>query len=59
MSSKVIVKYNGGGWYSFSPSGHASYSRKNDIKIQGLQKCINLLNDFKVIGYLNNNKRLN
>ena len=38
MSSKVIVKYNGGGWYSFSPSGHTSYSRKNDIKIQGLQE---------------------
>lgn len=59
MSNKVIVKYNGGGWYSFSPNGHADYNRNNEINVQGKQKCIKLLNDYNVVGFLGNKKRIN
>lgn len=59
MSNKVIVKYNGGGWYSFSPSGHSYYNNYDNVKIQGLQKCIKLLNAYNVIGLLDNKTKIN
>lgn len=59
MNNKVIVTYNGGGWYSFSPSGHSYYNNHDNVKVQGKHKCIKLLNDYNVIGLLDNKKKLN
>lgn len=59
MSNKVIVKYNGGGWYSFSPNGHTDYNRNNEINVHGKQKCIKVLNDYNVVGFLGNKTRIN
>lgn len=31
----VKVSYLGGGWYSFSPSGHKNYNRNDELTIKG------------------------
>jgi hypothetical protein len=36
----IVVSYLGGGWYKFSPSGHAYYNGKDEITIQGKEKVI-------------------
>lgn len=33
----VKISYLGGGWYSFSPSGHKYYNRNDEIKIHGFE----------------------
>lgn len=50
----VIVDYEGGGWYRFSPSGHAFYSRSDEIVIKGKQKLIKTLKNFKLKAILKN-----
>lgn len=36
----VLVSYLGGGWYKFSPSGHAYYNNHDEITIQGKKNVI-------------------
>lgn len=47
---QVLVKDLGGGWYSFSPSGHAYYNDNDTIKIQGKNKLVKCLNRCHVLG---------
>lgn len=37
------------GWYTFSPSGHAFYSRADELKLHGKRKFIEYLANNKAI----------
>lgn len=50
----VIVSYVGGGWYRFSPSGHAYFSRSDELCIKGKNELIKTLHNFKLKAILEN-----
>lgn len=50
----VIVDYEGGGWYRFSPSGHAYYNKSDEIVVKGKNKLIKALKNFKLKAILDN-----
>lgn len=47
---KVNVKNHWGGWYSFSPSGHAYYNGNDELLIRGKKALVAALNDYHVLG---------
>lgn len=47
---KVLVSDRGGGWYSFSPSGHNFLFANDDLKVRGKTNLINTLNYYYVLG---------
>ena len=47
---KVNVKNHWGGWYSFSPSGHAYYNGNDELLIRGKKALVETLNDYHVLG---------
>lgn len=49
----VKVDYEGGGWYKFSPSGHAYYNNHDEITVQGLKALKRVLREFNLSGICN------
>lgn len=50
----VIVDFEGGGWYRFSPTGHEFYNRNDEIVVKGKKELIKTLKAFKLKAILKN-----
>lgn len=48
MKNAVIITYSGSGWFTFSPSGHQSYNRGDEIKVRGTKKIVKTMQELNV-----------